>query len=164
MSVFKDENEVYTYIGKVFEMAVTDPVFVEATKDSGLVVKLTQTDPAATILIDFPGQKVTCGEAAQTGAATVDLRMTSDDSHKFWLRSEEHTSELQSRLHLVCRLLLEKKNNQKNLDLNPCFHRHLVGLEDDGCVLPGVSDSALTGPRLLRYYRRPLRHSDRVQP
>src|SRR2546422_4370465 len=28
------------------------------------------------------------------------------DAHK---RSEEHTSELQSRLHLVCRLLLEKK-------------------------------------------------------
>src|SRR2546429_3248119 len=26
-------------------------------------------------------------------------------------RSEEHTSELQSRLHIVCRLLLEKKNN-----------------------------------------------------
>src|SRR5207253_11313750 len=29
----------------------------------------------------------------------------------FLLRSEEHTSELQSRGHLVCRLLLEKKNN-----------------------------------------------------
>src|SRR2546422_447613 len=29
------------------------------------------------------------------------------------LRSEEHTSELQSRLHLVCRLLLEKKKTQK---------------------------------------------------
>src|SRR5690625_5596784 len=29
------------------------------------------------------------------------------------LRSEEHTSELQSRGHLVCRLLLEKKNNTK---------------------------------------------------
>src|SRR5690625_4738654 len=28
-----------------------------------------------------------------------------------WNRSEEHTSELQSRGHLVCRLLLEKKNN-----------------------------------------------------
>src|SRR3989442_4164061 len=27
-------------------------------------------------------------------------------------RSEEHTSELQSRPHLVCRLLLEKKNNR----------------------------------------------------
>src|SRR2546422_8038168 len=28
------------------------------------------------------------------------------------VRSEEHTSELQSRLHLVCRLLLEKKKEQ----------------------------------------------------
>src|SRR5690625_5776254 len=30
------------------------------------------------------------------------------------LRSEEHTSELQSRGHLVCRLLLEKKKNKQN--------------------------------------------------
>src|SRR3712207_9428524 len=29
-----------------------------------------------------------------------------------WSRSEEHTSELQSRQYLVCRLLLEKKKNQ----------------------------------------------------
>src|SRR2546422_7936186 len=29
-------------------------------------------------------------------------------------RSEEHTSELQSRLHLVCRLLLEKKKKRKH--------------------------------------------------
>src|SRR2546422_3441879 len=29
------------------------------------------------------------------------------------LRSEEHTSELQSRLHFVCRLLLEKKNERQ---------------------------------------------------
>src|SRR5690348_17915013 len=30
-----------------------------------------------------------------------------------YLRSEEHTSELQSPVHLVCRLLLEKKNKKK---------------------------------------------------
>src|SRR2546422_8599571 len=36
-------------------------------------------------------------------AVTIALSWTSGD------RSEEHTSELQSRLHLVCRLLLEKK-------------------------------------------------------
>src|SRR2546422_8366167 len=35
--------------------------------------------------------------------------------HNLGMRSEEHTSELQSRLHLVCRLLLEKKNN-KSID------------------------------------------------
>src|SRR5256884_1808849 len=33
-------------------------------------------------------------------------------------RSEEHTSELQSRLHLVCRLLLEKKK-KRNRNINP---------------------------------------------
>src|SRR5258707_12540275 len=30
-----------------------------------------------------------------------------------WTRSEEHTSELQSRQYLVCRLLLEKKKNEQ---------------------------------------------------
>src|SRR5216684_5405331 len=33
-------------------------------------------------------------------------------------RSEEHTSELQSRLHLVCRLLLEKKKKIKKEEIN----------------------------------------------
>src|SRR2546429_3215515 len=35
-------------------------------------------------------------------------------------RSEEHTSELQSRLHLVCRLLLEKKNKILSHTTSPC--------------------------------------------
>src|SRR2546429_5712181 len=34
-------------------------------------------------------------------------------------RSEEHTSELQSRLHLVCRLLLEKKNKPNTRSAYP---------------------------------------------
>src|SRR2546422_7456759 len=33
-------------------------------------------------------------------------------------RSEEHTSELQSRLHLVCRLLLEKKKKERRTNTN----------------------------------------------
>src|SRR2546422_1913944 len=37
------------------------------------------------------------------------LHMTIETEIRTPLRSEEHTSELQSRLHLVCRLLLEKK-------------------------------------------------------
>src|SRR5205809_8142172 len=39
----------------------------------------------------------------------VIARLEGDGEH----RSEEHTSELQSRLHLVCRLLLEKKKKKK---------------------------------------------------
>src|SRR5439155_3750741 len=39
--------------------------------------------------------------------------ITIDSARTFFHRSEEHTSELQSRGHLVCRLLLEKKKKQK---------------------------------------------------
>src|SRR5438876_7700303 len=45
------------------------------------------------------------------------------------MRSEEHTSELQSPVHLVCRLLLEKKNNLLNGQLSTrliSFH-HCIG-------------------------------------
>src|SRR5205809_5978399 len=39
-------------------------------------------------------------------------------------RSEEHTSELQSRLHLVCRLLLEKKKKKsKDRTSSSCYKR-----------------------------------------
>src|SRR3712207_7299382 len=42
------------------------------------------------------------------------------------MRSEEHTSELQSRQYLVCRLLLEKKNNHitKTIILHICDPTH----------------------------------------
>src|SRR2546429_6940036 len=39
-------------------------------------------------------------------------RATGPDARDHGARSEEHTSELQSRLHLVCRLLLEKKKKK----------------------------------------------------
>src|SRR5258705_10161426 len=42
-------------------------------------------------------------------------------SHGIDTRSEEHTSELQSLRHLVCRLLLEKKKK------NPFSHRRRIG-------------------------------------
>src|SRR3712207_8610889 len=57
----------------------------------------------------------------QTWAMTEDTTFQSrynGSSDKDVLRSEEHTSELQSRQYLVCRLLLEKKNK---LSLYPSF-------------------------------------------
>src|SRR5690349_23205937 len=43
----------------------------------------------------------------------VDRAIGRDACEKLWQRSEEHTSELQSRRDLVCRLLLEKKNHDE---------------------------------------------------
>src|SRR2546429_1577541 len=51
--------------------------------------------------------------------------------HMTQQRSEEHTSELQSRLHLVCRLLLEKKKKEQ-------CRRTLAG--------PGLADAHTTVP------------------
>src|SRR2546429_4175856 len=49
----------------------------------------------------------TCG----AGTDSVPAKSTSARQFPSSSRSEEHTSELQSRLHLVCRLLLEKKHS-----------------------------------------------------
>src|SRR5262249_61441103 len=48
------------------------------------------------------------GDAGTAGARLKALLL----ALAVWLRSEEHTSELQSLTNLVCRLLLEKKKNQ----------------------------------------------------
>src|SRR5690625_6662202 len=60
----------------------------------------------------FGGQPLTVreGEIAVFWAAQPHGLIDSRTGDMCWLRSEEHTSELQSRGHLVCRLLLEKKN------------------------------------------------------
>src|SRR5437667_6593780 len=49
-----------------------------------------------------------------TGASPATIKPRCERSYTIHLRSEEHTSELQSHHDLVCRLLLEKKKNKKN--------------------------------------------------
>src|SRR5438105_10625859 len=57
----------------------------------------------------FRSQQVDCGSGpARRGDGEADA--ADDDQHQS--RSEEHTSELQSRVDLVCRLLLEKKKKK----------------------------------------------------
>src|SRR5689334_23780657 len=49
--------------------------------------------------------------------------------YRIYSRSEEHTSELQSQFHLVCRLLLEKKKTTHRISPACCFtHRYLLRL------------------------------------
>src|SRR2546429_3554365 len=54
--------------------------------------------------------RVAVGSVSFAMLSTPDIfEVPLDVSQHHQIRSEEHTSELQSRLHLVCRLLLEKK-------------------------------------------------------
>src|SRR3712207_7021035 len=51
----------------------------------------------------------------RTGADVISAGSATDNPEEI-MRSEEHTSELQSRQYLVCRLLLAKKRNSKLLN------------------------------------------------
>src|SRR5207249_10727423 len=78
-----------------------------------------ETPPAATLLAERPPEQLRAelpiqgllkrvegiADGDATVAAAAELAGVEED-----FRSEEHTSELQSRFDLVCRLLLEKKN------------------------------------------------------
>src|SRR2546429_7355899 len=57
------------------------------------------------------------------------------------VRSEEHTSELQSRLHLVCRLLLEKKKHN--------YHQHLILRRKPSVSNVCAMAATITIPRII---------------
>src|SRR2546422_1365644 len=73
----------------------------ERTRSAACRLKV--IDPMPSTNFVFPVRYVSEGVAVQT---------TSRELSALGIRSEEHTSELQSRLHLVCRLLLEKKKKK----------------------------------------------------
>src|SRR5689334_24240100 len=86
---------------------------------AGVPVRLDQQDSSgqwSTISAAQTDQDGRCAQLATDGAALAEgvYRLTFDTASYFAAskqegRSEEHTSELQSQFHLVCRLLLEKK-------------------------------------------------------
>src|SRR5687768_18057403 len=72
-----------------------------------------RTGPRQGSMIELRGvsKTVESGGRPLTILHPLDLSIPSGRFMAVVGRSEEHTSELQSRLHLVCRLLLEKKKN-----------------------------------------------------
>src|SRR2546430_13621327 len=67
------------------------------------------------------------------GAFIADHRKIFRGQVVIQLRSEEHTSELQSQSNLVCRLLLEKKKNLRGLPESPDFVLVLLRFPDMMC-------------------------------
>src|SRR2546422_4832962 len=68
---------------------------------------------------DLPGGRRRGGRAVPQAGAPHRAR-----------RSEEHTSELQSRLHLVCRLLLEKKKQITNIESQQTITTHTNSIDN----------------------------------
>src|SRR5689334_23583888 len=71
--------------------------------------------PPGSIAANATPRKTVVSTAAVAGTTAAVLTTV-------FLRSEEHTSELQSQFHLVCRLLLEKKNKKTTINyLNTAY-------------------------------------------
>src|SRR5690606_41804876 len=69
---------------------------------------------AALVIFQLGGQvDPEAGGTRQAAALEPVVAAGPGHAHAFVVRSEEHTSELQSRENLVCRLLLEKKKRRK---------------------------------------------------
>ena len=86
MPVFKDEAEVYQYIGGIFEEALADPVIGQKFAESGVILKVTHTEPDSVFTVDMPAKKVLYGEDAKNGPKpVVEMSMKADTAHRFWL-------------------------------------------------------------------------------
>jgi putative sterol carrier protein len=86
MAVFKDESEVYNYIGGIFEEALADPEVGQKFAASGVILMVKYSDPDSTLTVDMPGRKVFYGEDARNGPKPViEMSMKADTAHRFWL-------------------------------------------------------------------------------
>src|SRR2546421_7820867 len=78
---------------------------------------MVDTKPGASYVMDSTGQHdLTIPSGAETGLKLIQGFTAPAGVEALNQRSEEHTSELQSRSDLVCRLLLEKKKTQKYIE------------------------------------------------
>src|SRR5690348_17594288 len=73
--------------------------------------------------------------APSARSALCVLTCRSNGSRKSLRRSEEHTSELQSPVHLVCRLLLEKKKQRNNRYMEYTWFDVAGALPDVTCLI-----------------------------
>src|SRR5690554_7627099 len=97
-----DEKKV-AWIAEYFESKTTD---LTADQRKAILEKLVQaTGFESFFQTKYVGQKRFSLEGLEATIPALDALIQSASEK----RSEEHTSELQSRPHLVCRLLLEKK-------------------------------------------------------
>ncbi|MEA2624041.1 MAG: hypothetical protein QOD06_86 [Candidatus Binatota bacterium] len=83
MTAFADADELYRYMGAIFEEAFADAEVRKRFADSGVVLKLKFTDPPAALVIDMVNGTVTRGDDG--AKPTVEMTTTGDVGHRFWL-------------------------------------------------------------------------------
>jgi hypothetical protein len=82
MAGFATEEDLYRYIGGIFQTALTMPEIGDALRATGLVLRVLTTDPAGELTIDLANANIGLGDLGLTPDAT--MRMSSEDANLFW--------------------------------------------------------------------------------
>lgn len=83
MSSFKSADDLYQYIGGVFERGMSDPELGPKFEKSGVILQIHYTDPDAILTADMPGGKVIHGQTDVQ--PNVQMFMSADHGNQFWL-------------------------------------------------------------------------------
>ena len=83
MAVFASADEIFQFVGGIFEESFADPVIGDEFATSGVVLKLHYTEPDAVMTVDMPNKKVVYGPDGPK--PSVEMFMKGDVAHKFWL-------------------------------------------------------------------------------
>ena len=131
MALFKDADEVYAYIGKLFEDLTLDEELGPKFRKANTVVQYRYRDPESTItvkLIEGEDGQVDLGET--TLEPEVVMSMEADTAHRFWL------GEVNVTVALARGQMKAKGPVAKILKLvpltKPVFPRYRKMLEDSG--------------------------------
>src|SRR5207249_11012537 len=106
------EAELFQTLGNLFAVHPVAIVVADGAPADVRMLKAAEASGTAVFATDLPGAQVIDQLRRYLGKAlaeTTQCHGVCMDEIATQLRSEEHTSELQSRFDLVCRLLLEKK-------------------------------------------------------
>jgi hypothetical protein len=86
LAYFKDAEEVYAYIGRLFEELADDPELAPKFRRANTIVQYEYRNPESRItvkLIEGEDGRVDCGET--TMEPEVVMSMDADTAHRFWL-------------------------------------------------------------------------------
>ena len=131
MPVFKDDQEVYQYIGKLFEDLSVDDELAPKFRKANTIVQYQYRNPESQItvkMIEGEDGLVDCGETSME--PEVVMTMEADTAHKFWLGNVNVT------VALARGQMKAKGPVAKILKLvpltKPIFPRYRALLQEDG--------------------------------
>ncbi|MDQ4117106.1 MAG: SCP2 sterol-binding domain-containing protein [Actinomycetota bacterium] len=84
MPGFADEDELYRYIGGIFETALADPELEPKLRSTGLVLHQRCTDPDSSLVIDLSGGKVWKGSDPGAPEPTATMTMATETANAYW--------------------------------------------------------------------------------